>query len=90
MADVQTYVELEEVKKFLSIDNNNEDDILLDTLILDANQEIELRLTPYAESFPLTEQFFEQATKARDVSCQFLLQRIQAQCRGSRQINEKV
>ena len=64
MADVETYVELEEVKQFLSIENNNEDDELLETLILDANQEIELRLKPYAESFPLIEEFFSQATKA--------------------------
>ena len=64
MADVETYVELEEVKQFLKIENNNEDDRLLEDLILDANQEIEIRLKPYADSFPLTEQFFSQATKA--------------------------
>ena len=57
------YVNLKEVKEFLDIDNN-EDDLELTNLIADANQEIDIRLNPYADKLPLQGDFLEHARKA--------------------------
>lgn len=57
------YVKLDEVKDFLSI-TDNKDDTELNNLKLDADQDIELQLRPFADQFPLTKEFLNAARRA--------------------------
>ena len=57
------YVDLDDVKDVLGITDTNED-TLLNSFKIDTNQEIEFRLRPFADSLPLTSDFFTYAKKA--------------------------
>ena len=61
--NIGDYVILQEVKDFLKI-KDDKDDSELDNLVEDANQEIQLQLTPFANALPLKSEYLLGARKA--------------------------
>jgi len=57
------YVSLDDVKNYLDITDNQEDSKLSDS-IKDANQEIDMRIIPFADAIPLTGIYLQQAKRA--------------------------
>jgi len=58
-----SYVQLDDLKEYLDVTDNLDDPMLSD-LIKDVNQEIEIRMLPFADSLPLTGAYFQQAKRA--------------------------
>ena len=57
------YVSLDGVKTYLDITDTQEDKLLRDS-ILDVNQEIDMRIIPFADALPLTGIYLQQAKRA--------------------------
>lgn len=58
-----SYVDVTAVKDFLKITDSIDDDTL-DGLVSDANDEISMRLIPFADSLPIEKKFYNHASKA--------------------------